>query len=99
MFFELSIRLPFLPASSAVFRASLDVKTRPEAVGDLDEALRCYSAAASVHSTKPVVVTPRLKWRGRPISEVAAANAAAVSEQIAKGEGLEAATARLNLRG
>jgi Flp pilus assembly protein TadD len=70
-----------------------------EAVGDLDEALRCYSAAASVHSTKPVVVTPRLKWRGRPISEVAAANAAAVSEQISRGDGIEAASARLNLRG
>jgi len=40
-----------------------------------------------------------VKWRGRPISEVAAANAAAVSEQIARGEGVEAATARLNLRG
>jgi len=40
-----------------------------------------------------------VKWRGRPISEVAAGNAAAVSEQIARGEGLEATTARLNLRG
>src|SRR5579863_6744459 len=70
-----------------------------ESVGDVEGALRSYSAAASMHSTQQVVVTPRLKWRGRPISEVAAANAAAVSEQIAKGEGLEAATARLNLRG
>jgi Flp pilus assembly protein TadD len=70
-----------------------------ESVGDLEGALRCYSAAASLHSTKRVVVTPRAKWRGRPISEVAAGNAAAVSEQIARGEGVEAATARLNLRG
>lgn len=70
-----------------------------ETVGDLDGALRSYSAAASIHSTQPVIVTPRSKWRGRPISEVAAANAAAVSEQIARGEGIEAATARLNLRG
>lgn len=70
-----------------------------EALGDVDGALRNYSAAASLHSTQQVVVTPRLKWRGRPISEVAAANAAAVSEQIARGEGVEAATARLNLRG
>lgn len=68
-----------------------------ETVGDLDGALRSYSAAASIHSTQPVIVTPRSKWRGRPISEVAAANAAAVSEQIARGEGIEAATARLNL--
>jgi Flp pilus assembly protein TadD len=70
-----------------------------ESVGDMEGALRCYSAAASLHSTERVVVTPRVKWRGRPISEVAAANAAAVSEQIARGEGVEAATARLNLRG
>lgn len=70
-----------------------------EAVGDLQGALRCYSAAASIRSTQRVVVTPRAKWRGRPISEVAAGNAAAISEQIARGEGLEAATARLNLRG
>jgi Flp pilus assembly protein TadD len=70
-----------------------------EAVGDLQGALRCYSTAASVHSTKRVVVTPRAKWRGRPISEVAAGNAVAVSQQIARGEGVEAAVARLNLRG
>jgi Flp pilus assembly protein TadD len=70
-----------------------------ESVGDMEGALRCYSAAASLHSTERVVVTPRVKWRGRPISEVAAGNAAAVSEQIARGEGVEATTARLNLRG
>jgi Flp pilus assembly protein TadD len=70
-----------------------------EAVGDIEGALRCYSAAASLHSTERVVVTPRVKWRGRPISEVAAANAAEVSQQIARGEGVEATTARLNLRG
>jgi len=70
-----------------------------EAVGDTEGALRCYSAAASMHSNQRVVVTPRVKWRGRPISAVAAENATAVSEQIARGEGLEATTARLNLRG
>lgn len=70
-----------------------------ESVGDLEGALRCYSQAASLHSTKKVIVTPRVKWRGRPISEIASANAVAVSEQIAKGEGVEATTARLNLRG
>src|SRR6202451_47431 len=56
-----------------------------EAVGDNEGALRCYSAAASLHSTQKVVVTPRVKWRGRPISEAAAGNAAAVSQQIARG--------------
>ena len=42
-----------------------------ETVGDLKGALRCYSAAASIHSKQRVIVTPRVKWRGRPISEVA----------------------------
>ncbi|HEY6337576.1 MAG TPA: hypothetical protein VIW68_03700 [Candidatus Sulfotelmatobacter sp.] len=70
-----------------------------EAIGDIQGALRYYSAAASVHSTRVVTVTPRLKWRGRPISDVAARNATAVSEIIARGEGAEAAAARLNLRG
>ena len=70
-----------------------------EAVGDLEGALRSYSTAASMHSNQRIVVTPRLKWRGRPISAVAAENAAAVSQQIARGEGVEASSARLNLRG
>lgn len=70
-----------------------------ESLGDNEGALRSYSAAASLHSTKRVIVTPRAKWRGKPISEVAAGNAAALSEQIARGEGVEAITARLNLRG
>jgi Flp pilus assembly protein TadD len=70
-----------------------------ETVGDVEGALRCYSEAASLHSTKRVVVTPRVKWRGRPVSEVARENAVAMSEQIARGEGVDATTARLNLRG
>lgn len=70
-----------------------------ESLGDLDMALRYYSAAASLHSKKPVVVTPRLKWRGKPISDVAEDNAKAVNDLISHGEGTEAAAARLNLRG
>jgi len=70
-----------------------------EAVGDLEGALQSYSTAASMHSNQRIVVTPRLKWRGRPISAAAAENAAAVSQQIARGEGVEASSARLNLRG
>jgi Flp pilus assembly protein TadD len=70
-----------------------------ESEGDLESALRYYSAAASLHSDRIVVVTPRDKWRGKPISQVAAENAQDVSELIAKGEDREAAVARLNLRG
>ena len=70
-----------------------------EAVGDTEGALGAYSAAASVHSTQHVIVTPRAKWRGRPVSEVASENARAVSQEIAKGEGADASAARFNLRG
>jgi Flp pilus assembly protein TadD len=70
-----------------------------EALGDLDGALRYYSAAASLHSKELVVVTPRPKWRGKPVSEIAADNAKAVNDLISRGEGVEAAAARLNLRG
>jgi tetratricopeptide (TPR) repeat protein len=70
-----------------------------EAIGDVEGALRCYSQAASQHSTQRVVVSLRVKWRGRPVSEVAKENAVALTRQIASGEGVEAATARLNLRG
>ena len=70
-----------------------------ETIGDLKGALRCYSEAASLRSSERVVVTPRLKWRGRPVSEVARQNAVSVSRLIARGEDVEAASARLNLRG
>jgi Flp pilus assembly protein TadD len=70
-----------------------------ESIGDLDGALRYYSSAAGVHSNKPIVVTPRSNWRGKPISKIAEGNAEAINEQIARGESAEAATARLNLRG
>lgn len=70
-----------------------------ESVGDLQGALHYYSAAASLQSNKQIIVTPRAKWRGKPVSKVAETNAEAISQQIARGEGVEAATARLNLRG
>jgi Flp pilus assembly protein TadD len=70
-----------------------------ESEGDLESALRYYSAAASLHSDERVLLTPRKRWRGRPVSELAAQNAKAVSETMAKGEDTNARIARLNLRG
>jgi len=70
-----------------------------ESDGDLESALRYYSASASLHSDERVLLTPRPKWRGRAISEVAAQSANAVSEAIAKGDNTNARVARLNLRG
>jgi Flp pilus assembly protein TadD len=70
-----------------------------EAEGDLQGALRYYSAAASLQSDERVLLTPRVKWRGRKISDIAAESAKSVSETIAKGEDTDAQVARLNLRG
>jgi Flp pilus assembly protein TadD len=70
-----------------------------ESEGDLESALHYYSAAASLHSDERILLTPRKRWRGRPISEVAVQNAKAVSETMAKGEDTNARVARLNLRG
>jgi Tfp pilus assembly protein PilF len=70
-----------------------------ESEGDLQMASQYYSAAASVHSDERVLLTLKPKWWGKPISEVAAQSAQAVSEILAKGEGMNAHVARLNLRG
>ncbi len=70
-----------------------------ESEGDLESALKYYSSAASLHSGDVILVAPNVKWRGKPISEVAADNARQVSKTIAKGEDLQAQVARLNLRG
>lgn len=70
-----------------------------EAEGDLQGAVRYYSAAASTRAQDVILVAPNAKWRGKAISEVAAQNARAVNQVIAKGEDSEARVARLNLRG
>jgi Flp pilus assembly protein TadD len=70
-----------------------------EQEGDLQAALRYYSAAASSQSGDTILVAPNPKWRGRSISEVAEENARAVNKEIAQGEDPDAQVARLNLRG
>jgi Flp pilus assembly protein TadD len=70
-----------------------------EAEGDLNSALKYYSAAEALHSDERVSLTPVKKWRGKPISEVAARSASAVREALEKGEDTEAKVSRLNLQG
>jgi Flp pilus assembly protein TadD len=70
-----------------------------ESEGDLQGALQYYTEAADLHSDERVVLTPRRRWRGRPISEIAANNAALVREALSKGEDTDSQVARLNLRG
>jgi Flp pilus assembly protein TadD len=45
-----------------------------EAVNDYDQALRYYAAAAGAGSSEPAVVTLTGAWRGRPVSQLSAAN-------------------------
>jgi Flp pilus assembly protein TadD len=70
-----------------------------ESEGDLQAALQYYTEAASLNSDEQVFLTPVKKWRGKPISQVAARSADAVREALEKGEDTEARVTRLNLQG
>lgn len=70
-----------------------------EAEGDLESALQYYTQAEALHSDERVFLTPVKKWRGKPISEVAARSASAVREALANGEDTDTQVTRLNLRG
>jgi len=70
-----------------------------EGEGDLQSALKYYEQAATLNSDEKVVLTPRKRWRGKTISEVAAENANLVREELSKGEDTGAQVARLNMRG
>jgi Flp pilus assembly protein TadD len=70
-----------------------------EAQGDLDEAVRYYTHAATLHSDKTVVVALDAKLRGRPISQVAEDNAIALHRRLTNERTTEARVARLNVQG
>ena len=70
-----------------------------EKEGELEQAYSFYSRAAREHSDTPIVVTLRQSWRGKPISQVAAANAEKVRNLIEHEQELDAKVARLNTRG
>ena len=53
-----------------------------EAIGDYDQALRYYNAAAAVHSTDPAIVTQAGVWRGKPVSQMAEANAQRLEQRV-----------------
>ena len=70
-----------------------------EAEGELEAALKYYDEAANLHSNEKIVVALDPRWRGKPISEVATANARAVRRRIDTEQSVPAQVARLNLRG
>src|SRR5215475_12623470 len=70
-----------------------------EGQGDLESALRYYSEASDVHSSDAVVVALDEHWRGKPISEVAAGNAASVRARLTSEQNAQDKAARLNVQG
>lgn len=70
-----------------------------EKEGELEQAIKCYHAAADRNSDEPVIVTVNKAWRGRGISKVAANNAKNVQAALKKEDTVEARVARLNQRG
>jgi Flp pilus assembly protein TadD len=56
-----------------------------EATGDLDGALRYYHAAAALNSSEPAAVTFDQAWRGKSVSEMAAASAKRLERRIRNG--------------
>jgi Flp pilus assembly protein TadD len=70
-----------------------------EKEGELEQAVRYYSLAATSASDEKIVVAVNRGWRGRSISEVANLNAQAARRELSTEGSNEAKVARLNLRG
>ena len=70
-----------------------------ESTGDYDEALKYYRTAAASNSSEPVVVTLDRSWRGRQVSEMAAASAKRLDERMRKTGDAEVESAMFTMRG
>ncbi len=70
-----------------------------EALGDYEDALKYYNAAAASHSPQPIVVTLKPAWRGKPVSETAADSARELKERMQSAGAVEVRAAVLALRG
>jgi len=70
-----------------------------EMQGELPEALKYYTAAATLKSEQPVVVTLNARWRGKPVSEMADNSAKKIRARLSEPESPEVRAAELNLRG
>jgi Flp pilus assembly protein TadD len=70
-----------------------------EATGDIDNALHYYRAAAASNSSEPAAVTLDQAWRGKSVSEMAAASAKRLERRIRNAGPVEAQAAMLTIRG
>ncbi len=71
-----------------------------EAQGNFVDAEKSYRQAASIHSPQTSFVTSTgAAWRGKPVSEVASANAAAVEQRLGSANTAQAQASLLNVQG
>lgn len=70
-----------------------------EATGDFDGALRYYLNAASSHSSEPAAVTFDESWRGKSVSDMAAASARRLEKRIHNNGSSEDRAIMLTVRG
>lgn len=70
-----------------------------EAEGEYSKALEYYKAAEDSHTEGAVAVTMNAAWRGKPVSEMAAASAKRLRARMNSLQSAEAKTALFNLRG
>jgi Flp pilus assembly protein TadD len=70
-----------------------------ETVGDYSNAIRYYRAAADRHSTEPVVISVDRAWRGKPVSDMAAASATRLEKRMREADPDYARALMLSRRG
>lgn len=70
-----------------------------EKAGDYQAALKYYVAAADLHSSESVVLALDNSWRGRPVSEMAAASARQLKKKMQGIDDAEAHAAMFSMQG
>jgi Flp pilus assembly protein TadD len=70
-----------------------------ETIGDFPNALRYYDAAYDTHSKEAVVVTEDRTWRGKPVSNLAAASAVRLGQRINRMDTSESQAIKFTMRG
>jgi len=70
-----------------------------ETIGDYEGALKSYRAVAAEHSSEAVIETLDRSWRGRPVSEMAAANAKRLQERMKRMDTADLSASALTLHG
>jgi Flp pilus assembly protein TadD len=70
-----------------------------EATGDFDSALRYYRAAAASKSPEPAAVTLDQSWRGKSVSEMAAASAKRLDKRMRNAGPVEARAEMYTIHG